>query len=144
MRKKAPLFGACVALGVVAILAGCLAWEIFSLFTVTRTEVPAAESRIWLEQDHAGRGKTEITDPEDVAFLRQLFGHPYEAVFDDPICPFDAVKISFEHKGRAIRFHPATDDCEFVRYGNTQKTFAIMPEEKERLKELLEKYWITG
>ena len=142
MKKKTRSLGPHLALVAILILAGYIACEAFFLFRATLTKIPAAESRIYLEQHHAYSGRTEITDPEDVAFLKQLFGRQYRAAFDDPICPFDIVKISFVHWGRAIDFYPAADDCEFVRYGRMKKIFSIKPEEKKRLKTLTEKYWI--
>ena len=119
---------------------GYFAWEIFSISRPTLTEIPDENSRIYIEQHYRRKERAEITDPVDVAFLRRLFERQYEAVFDNPICPFDIIKISFVHGWRTISFSPAADDCELIRYGNTEKIIDVTPGEHAQLKKLAQKY----
>lgn len=86
-----------VCLGGCILAVGYFAWEIFSISRPTLAEIPEENSRIYIEHCYRRKEKAEITDPVDVAFLRHLFGRQYEAVFDNPICPFDIIRISFVH-----------------------------------------------
>ena len=131
MKKKTLL-----AAGLVLLLsAGWFYWQLFATFRPAVTRVPHPESEIRLTIDAFGETRTV-----EVAFLRRLFGRSYVADWDDPICPFGPITITFVHGRDRVVFIPAADDCEFVRYGNAQgfaqKLFFIPTEDKRKLQVL--------
>ena len=120
------------------VVIGCLGLWIFRTIQDEETPIPDPRSSIRLTTTFRGVEKNrDITDPHDIAFLRQLFGRTYTASYDDPICPFDMVWFTFSYDGRDISFAPAADDCNLVSYGSSigrlNKIFQIEWEEKQRL-----------
>lgn len=124
-------------------LAALPVWYIAYSFYPVQTRTPNAESKIMITLARRGGVKSEQTmvvdDPEDAAFLFELFGKQYTAEFDSPSCPFDWCWISFVHGRGTIVFYPAMDGCGFVRYRG--RFFYITPEEIGKLKYICQKYY---
>lgn len=143
LRKTFGLFAVLVLVSLAAV-----GWFLHDLGRTVHTKIPPANSRIYVTVDIGFPEKkvvrTEITDPEDAAFLRALFGQSYAAQFDTPICPFGANRISFELDSGRIDFYPAMDDCDLVRYGRSgKKLFQIGEAQHGQLTLLLQKYGAT-
>ena len=116
----------------------CLGLWVFHTLQDEETPIPDPRGSIRLTTAFRGVEKSaKITDPHEVAFLRQLFGQSYTAGYDDPICPFNLVRLTFYYEGRDISFGPAADDCNLVSYGppigRLNKVFQIRWEDKQRL-----------
>ena len=134
LRDKVAVILALVGLTVT----GGLGLWVYHILQDEETPIPDVRSSIRLTTAFRKVEKSvEITDPQDIAFLRQLFGQSYIAGYDDPICPFDMVWFTFSYEGRDISFAPAADGCNLVSYGPSigrlNKIFQISWEEKQRL-----------
>ena len=129
-----------VVIIIVVIVILCLAL----LFGMFFTNKPSSSSQIFIEQNweynDSPPHKIEITDSEDYSFLLTLFSKRRLVLPDSPSCPFETLKITFEHNGKSLDFYPATDSCSIVQYGDKDKYFNISDEDRERLCKLWQKY----
>ena len=123
---------------------GWFGLTIFNLFWPADTKVPDPRSTITITISAKTTRTAEVTDPEDAAFLRHVFGRPYATFFDAPSCPFEYVTISFARHGRRLNFSPAADGCNLILYGRrrgfTGRYFDIPEEDMRRLDKLWKKY----